>query len=113
MTDADVDGSYIRTLLLTFFFRQMRDLVERGHIYIARTCFIKFAKANKSNISRTTESWRTIKPKLRLKAQACVTQVRRHSGRLANLVNQYQETSPRSVVCLESTYRSVGGDDLQ
>lgn len=91
MADADVDGSHIRTLLLTFFFRHMKPLIEKGHVYIARPPLFKISKGKEDYYAYTEKELEKIQKEKNWKKEEC--NIQRYKGLGEMSAEQLWETT--------------------
>src|SRR6202795_1578532 len=103
MTDADVDGSHIRTLLLTFFYRQITDLVERGHIYIAQPPLYKVKHGKEERYLKDDHELKEYLLRLALKDAEL-----QPGADSAPLANEALEEVARSYILAEAVIERLG-----
>jgi DNA gyrase subunit B len=125
MTDADVDGSHIRTLLLTFFYRQMPELIERGHIYIAQPPLYKVKKGKNERYVKDDKAMDEYTLSLALDGAALFTgkdnpaisgqaleDLAQHFGSSLRANKRLSIHYPREIVSTLTTVKPLKSDDI-
>ncbi|MBR5586417.1 MAG: DNA topoisomerase (ATP-hydrolyzing) subunit B [Clostridia bacterium] len=113
MADADVDGAHIQTLLLTFFFRFMRELVETGHVYLAKPPLYKVSRGKKSQVAFSDEERDRISAELKDGDENAKVDISRYKGLGEMDPDELWETTmdPKNRVLLKVTLEDAESAD--